>query len=119
MGAAVNQNLTLEGTEDWAVWGYAQNGTSALFSPHVQKIGGTGISALTNITNGNPLRGLGQFTEGHTFSWSNGTPTLSATGAYGGLEHDGEQPPKASNVGEGFSFLGCPPIRLIKSFGFT
>jgi hypothetical protein len=103
--AAQNADLTGEGTIDWSIWGYANGGTSTSLAPDVRKAGGSGISDLTSLSNGNPLRGLGQFgAYAHTFDWSDGTSPVTATGAVGGLQHDGEQPPGASNVGEGFSF---------------
>jgi hypothetical protein len=100
-----NKNLTTEGTTDWAVWGFANGGTSTSLSPDNRKIGGSGISDLTSISNGNPLRGLGQFGSygESTFNWSNGTPVLSATGAFTGIQHDGFGQP-FSTIGEGFSF---------------
>jgi hypothetical protein len=100
-----NQNLTTEGTADWAVWGFANGGTSTSLSPDNRKLGGSGISDLTNISNGNPLRGIGQFGSygESTFNWSNGTPVLSATGAFTGIQHNGFGQP-FSNIGEGFSF---------------
>jgi hypothetical protein len=102
--AFANQDLTAEGTSDWAVWGYANGGQSTSLAPDVHKAGGSGISALTDISNGNPLRGLGQFGFfAHSFQWSDGTPTASASNATGGIQHDG-QGHIASNAGEGFSF---------------
>jgi hypothetical protein len=53
-----NANLTTEGSTDWALWGA---GSSTSLAPSVSMVGGTGISNLINITNGNPLRGVGQF----------------------------------------------------------
>lgn len=97
-----NVDLTTQGTIDWAVWGM---GTSTSLAPDVHMSGGSGISILTDITNGDPLRGLGQF-DGYgesTFDWSNGTPTASAVGAYTGLQNDGEGHPNGTNVAEGFS----------------
>jgi hypothetical protein len=105
VGPAVDQNLTSEGTEDWAIWGYANGGTSTSLAPDVHMAGGSGISDLSSISNGNPLRAVGDFGSfAHTFDWSNGTPVPTAIGAQGGIQHDGEQPPMASNIGEGFSF---------------
>ncbi len=101
-------DLTALGNEDWAVWGFANNGTSTSLAPDVRKSGGTAISNLTNIdpTQG-PLRGLGQFAsqgfEPFTFDWSDGTGPASATGADGGLEHDG-QSSSTPTLGDGFSF---------------
>lgn len=101
----LNQNLTVEGTQDWAVWGYANNGESTSLSPDVRKTGGAGISNLTSINNGNPLRGLGQFGDygQSTFDWLDGTPQLTATGAFTGLQHDGGGS-GFSTIGEGFEF---------------
>jgi CSLREA domain-containing protein len=101
-----NANLTTLGTQDWAVWGYANNGTSTSLTPDVRKAGGSGISDLTDIhQNGAPLRGLGQFAGQLPFSfdWSDGTVPPSATGAGLGLQHDG-QPGLVGANGDGFSF---------------
>jgi hypothetical protein len=104
--SALNRNLTLEGNQDWAVWGFADGGQSTSLAPDVRKGDGSGISDLTSLSNGNPIRGLGQFGAfGHTFNWSDGIPTVKAVGALTGLQHDGEQPPRASTVGEGFSLI--------------
>ena len=101
-------DLTSLGTEDWAVWGYANSGTSTSLAPDVRKAGGSGISDLTDVhANGAPLRGLGQFAsvgdEPFGFDWSDGTVPSSATGASAGLEHDG-QPGLVGTNGDGFSF---------------
>jgi hypothetical protein len=40
-------NLTSLGTVDWAIWGYAGNGTSTSLTPDVTKSGGTAIGSLT------------------------------------------------------------------------
>jgi uncharacterized protein YjbI with pentapeptide repeats len=103
-----NADLTSLGTQDWAVWGYANNGTSTSLAPDARKAGGSGISDLTDIhVNGAPLRGLGQFAsqgdEPFSFDWSDGTVPASATGAFAGLEHDG-QPGNLGTNGDGFSF---------------
>ena len=102
-----NADLTAAGTQDWAVWGYANNGTSTSLAPDVRKAGGSGISDLTDLhTNSAPLRGLGQFGQAYepfSFDWSDGTVPTSATGAFGGLEHDG-QPGLLGTNGDGFSF---------------
>jgi CSLREA domain-containing protein len=101
-----NADLTSLGSQDWAVWGYAGNGTSASLVPDVRKAGGSGISDLTDIhQNGAPLRGLGQFASDLPFSfdWSDGTVPSSATGAGLGLQHDG-QPGIVGSNGDGFSF---------------
>jgi hypothetical protein len=102
-GAAINQNLTAEGTIDWAIWGFADSGTSTSLTPDDHKTGGTGISALTNISNGTPLRGLGQFGDfAHTFDWTDGTPVLTASAAEGGLQHNSTNA-QPNIIGEGFS----------------
>jgi hypothetical protein len=102
-GAALNRNLSHEGFTDWAIWGFAAAGTSTSLAPDVRKSGGTGISSLTDITNGTALRGLGQFGSfAHTFDWNDGSPVAGAAGATGGLQHFTDPPP--SPVGEGFSF---------------
>ncbi len=103
--AQTNANLTTQGTQDWAVWGFANNGTSTSLTPDVTKSGGSGISNLTNISNGNPLRGIGQFGQvggQSTFAWSNGTPTSSASNTSPGIQHDGVGT-GISTLGEGFS----------------
>jgi hypothetical protein len=102
-GAAKNRNLTAEGTTDWAIWGFANNGMSTSLAPDVRKDGGTEISSLTDVTTGTALRGLGQFGDfAHSFDWSNGNPVAGASGATGGLQHNTDPPP--SGIGEGFSF---------------
>jgi hypothetical protein len=102
-GAVTHQNLTAEGAIDWAIWGFADSGTSTSLTPDDHKTGGTGISALTNISNGTPLRGLGQFGAfAHTFDWTDGTPVLAATAAQGGLQHNSTNA-QPNIIGEGFS----------------
>jgi hypothetical protein len=101
-GSSSNVNLTAAGITQWAVWG---QGTSNSLAPTDKSLGTNGISNLTNISNGNGLRGLGQFgTYGEsTFTWTNGTVTPSASNVTSGLQHDygnGGYTP----VGEGFSF---------------
>ncbi len=100
-GGVVNHNLTTEGTVDWAVWG---TGTSASLAPVARKNGVTPrIGNLIDISNGNPLRGLGQFGGSpHTFQWQDGTPTLSASGVMAGLQHE-KNLGTPSAVGEGFA----------------
>ena len=106
MTVASNRDLSREGNLDWGVWGFADGGRSTSLSPDVRKGDGSGISDLVSLSNGNPLRGLGQFGAfGHTFTWSDGSPTVSAVRTLTGLQHDGEQPPRSSTVGEGFSFI--------------
>jgi hypothetical protein len=100
-----NANLTTLGTQDWAVWGFANNGTSTSLTPDVTMNGGAGIGSLTNITNGNPLRGVGQFGRlggQSSFTWSNGTPTASTSNTSPGIQHDGAGT-GISTIGEGFS----------------
>jgi len=98
-----NVNLTSVGDADWAVWGYASSGTSTSLSPDESMSGGSGISDLTDIDPGtdDALRGLGQYHINHTFNWSNGTSTPSATGAYAGLQHNVAA---TYQTGDGFSF---------------
>jgi len=103
-GAVLNKDLTAEGTADWAIWGYANSGTSTSLTPDVRKMGCMEISDLISIDNGNPLRGLGQYGPfAHSFDWSDGDTVLSESGATGGLQHHG-QFGTTSVVGEGFSF---------------
>jgi hypothetical protein len=86
-GGAVD--LTTEGTQDWALWGYAASGTSTSLAPDVRKAGGSAISDLTDINpTAVPRRGLGQFPAlvPFTFGWSNGAPTAAAALAYAGLQ---------------------------------
>src|ERR1700733_8759755 len=87
------------GLDSLGYWGHVSG-------PNVQESGGNGISDLTDLTNGSPLRGLGQFDSygESTFDWSNGTPTSSDTDAFTGLQNDGTGLVNGTNVGEGFSF---------------
>ncbi len=110
---AGSADLTAEGATDWAVWGYAAGGTSTSLDPNVRRSGGSAISSLTDVNPGGvPLRGLGQFgpdsptpaTFPFTFSWSNGAPTASASGALTGLQHNGGPPLDVSTIGSGFRF---------------
>ena len=104
MTIASNRNLSQEGNLDWAVWGFADGGMSTSLTPDVSKDNGTGIEDLVNLSNGNPLRGLGQFGPfGHTFNWSDGSPIVSNVQALTGLQHNGQQAPSALTIGEGFS----------------
>ena len=98
-------NLSALGTTDWAVWGYANSGTSTSLAPDVRKAGGSAISDLTNIDPAPSvnLRGIGQFAEPFAFSWTNGSPPASATNASAGLQHDG-QTQALSTLGHGFAF---------------
>jgi len=80
---ANNTNLTTEGTEDWGIWG---TGSNTSLAPVVRKQGGSAIANLINLSNGNSLRGLGQFgSVAHSFQWQNGTPTTFASNVRGGL----------------------------------
>ncbi len=104
-------DLTSAGTEDWAIWGSANGGTSTSLAPNDRKAGSNEISDLTDIDPAPtaPLRGLGQFNCPSTcppflFNWSDGTQSASASDAQGGLQHDGEQTQVVSSVGKGFSF---------------
>ena len=105
-------DLTALGTQDWAVWGYANNGTSTSLAPDVRKANGFGISDLTDIpVTGAPLRGLGQFPgeDPFTFSWTNGSGPQTADAAPVGIEHNGGGAPcpcgtNVSTLGAGFSF---------------
>jgi hypothetical protein len=100
-GSADNLNLTAAGTVDWALWGI---GTDTSLAPVERKNGVLPrISDLLALSNGNPLRGLGQFGAfAHTFQWQDGTPTPSASSVTAGLQHNqqGSSPPTA--IGEGF-----------------
>jgi hypothetical protein len=102
-----NVDLTSQGNIDWAVWGYANSGSSTSLAPNVRKASGSAISSLTNVSNGSALRGLGQFGNygESTFNWTNGTPTPVASGAFTGLQHYSDGTNMAiSAIGEGFSF---------------
>lgn len=104
-----NADLTAEGTTDWAIWG---QGASTSLSPTDSKLGGSGISDLTRYSNGDPLRGLGQFGNygASSFTWSDGTNTQSASGVWGGIQNESgyNMDCAVSNgtdsCGEGFSF---------------
>jgi hypothetical protein len=101
-GPSSNVNLSATGITQWAVWG---QGTSNSLAPTDKSLDMTGISNLTNISNGNGLRGLGQFGSygESTFTWTNGTVTPSASNVTSGLQHDFGNG-NFSVVGEGFSF---------------
>lgn len=107
-GQVANYNLTAANTQ-WAVWG---QGTDTSLSPTDKSLGMTGISDLTSINNGNPLRGLGQFGDyGATyFQWTDGTTTPSATDVYAGIQNEAYGGP--SGVGEGFSFSAAAGSEL-------
>lgn len=98
-------DLTLEGTEDWAIWGVANGGTSTSLSPDVRKSGGAAISDLTDINPGSiPLRGIGQFPFAtfFTFNWTNGGSQVSGSEVWAGLQHN--TPDNVDSSGHGFSF---------------
>jgi hypothetical protein len=111
-------NLTAEGTEDWAVWGYADWGQSTSLAPDVRKAGGSAIQPLTAHSNGSPRRGLGQFGlyGQSSFDWSDADDLFAPTetGALTGLQHDGQQAPWANVVGEGFT-LRVPADRFTRT----
>lgn len=120
-GAMKNQVLTPEGSIDWAVWGYANGGTSTSLAPDNRKLGGMAISDLTSISNGNSLRGLGQFGAfAHTFDWTDGDPDLTVNGALTGLQHNG-QFGTSPVEGEGFSFTvpADTQVRILKVYVTT
>ncbi len=99
-------NLSTVGSEDWAIWGYAGGGTSTSLAPDVRKTGGSAIDDLTDIQfTPAPRRGIGQFPAENpfTFDWTGGFPVTAATGARGGLQHDG-QPTPPGTINDGFSF---------------
>jgi len=99
---ADNLNLTAEGTVDWALWGI---GTDTSLAPAARKNGVLPhISDLLVLSNGDPLRGVGQLGAfAHTFQWQDGTPTPSASSVTAGLQHhqQGSSPP--TSIGEGFA----------------
>ena len=105
-------DLTKAGSEDWAIWGYANGGTSTSLAPDVRKAGGASITALADIDPGPtaPLRGLGQFScqtgdcSPFLFGWSDGDSVPTASGVEGGIQHNGLAPTNVSTVGKGFSF---------------
>ena len=101
-------DLTSSGFQDWAIWGYANGGTSTSLSPDVRKSGGSAISALIDSDPSfAPLRGLGSFPAGtpFTFDWSNGSGPTTASAVTGGLQHDGDHAATPGpTVGDGFSF---------------
>ena len=100
-GAVSNVDLSAAGISEWAVWG---QGTSTSLSPTDKSFGMSAISNLTALSNGSPLRGLGQFGSygESTFSWTNGTVSTSASNEFTGLQLDPSYDPDAA-VGEGFS----------------
>lgn len=116
----LNQNLTTEGTQDWAVWGI---GSNTSLTPNIRKNGGSGISNLSEVNPVYPRRGLGQFGNygQSTFSWTDGNPTTSASNVFTGLQHNNGG--AVSPVGEGFSFTvtagpGLRTMRLYSTVNF-
>ncbi len=105
--APADVNLSALGTEDWAIWGSANGGTSTSLDPDSRKLGANEISPLTNV-DPDPsvvLRGLGQFpaVEPFYFGWANGSAPMNAVHVSGGIQHDGE-PQHLSTLNHGFSF---------------
>ena len=105
--APADVNLSALGTEDWAIWGSANGGTSTSLDPDSRKLGANEISPLANI-DPNPsivLRGLGQFpaVEPFYFGWANGSAPMNAVHVSGGLQHDGETQ-QLSTLNHGFGF---------------
>src|SRR5262245_9550154 len=102
----VQFDLTAAGKEDWAVWGFANGGTSTSLAPDVRRADGTAISNLTDIENGTPiaLRGLGAFAaeSPFLFNWTNGSGPATASSAALGIQHNTRSPVNSS--GYGFSF---------------
>ncbi len=100
-------NLSALGTEDWAVWGSAANGTSTSLAPNARKLNANEISSLTNIDPAPSvvLRGLGQFpvNQPFYFGWANGSGPMSASHVAAGLQHDGETQ-FLSTLNHGFGF---------------
>src|SRR5262249_35022440 len=100
-----NVDLTAAGPLDWAIWGYANGGTSKSLAPDVRKVGASAIGDLTNVDPAPSvdLRGIGQFAEPFTFSWVSGNGPLRAVSSSGGLQHDGEAQ-GLNTVDHGFAF---------------
>lgn len=87
---------------DWAVWGI---GSSTSLSPDQSKNGGTAISDLTvHNPASQPLRGLGQFSLGDTFQWSDGSPTASNSNVQTGIQVFTNVSTPSNLIGTGFSF---------------
>jgi hypothetical protein len=111
-GAGPNQNpqdLTAAGTTDWRTWGENTNTVAG----DDRKVGGAGISNLTNIDPAPSisLRSLGNLglivgngagSVPFSFGWSDGTPVASAAAARAGLQHNNSTSSLAP--GYGFSF---------------
>jgi hypothetical protein len=91
--AGVGVDLTATGSEDWAIWGLD---SSTSLTPDARKNGGSEISALSNV-GATDVRNFGMDPANpFEFTWSNGTPTGSASKAHAGLANPG--------VGSGVSF---------------
>jgi hypothetical protein len=100
--SADNLNLTAEGTVDWALWGI---GADSSLAPVARKNGVLPrISDLLVLSNGSPLRGVGQFGAfAHTFQWEDGTPIPSASSVTAGLQHHRQGSSLPTAIGEGFA----------------
>lgn len=101
-GATSNVSLSAAGITEWAVWG---QGTSTSLAPTDKSLGMTGISNLTAISNGNPLRALGQYNNygESTFAWTNGTVSPTASNVFSGIQNL-NTPGSPLGLGEGFYF---------------
>ncbi len=88
-------NLTTEGTTDWIHWGSGVPGVNH------KSTGGSKISGYTLIGSNTPTILL---TDPRSCSWSDGTPTASASNNKGGLSLAG--------VGSGFSFTAPADLSL-------
>ena len=103
------QNLTAAGVTDWRTWGENTN----TLTGDDRKVGGAGISDLTNL-DPEPsisLRSLGNLgltvgngasTVPFSFGWTNGTPVASAVATRAGLQHNNNT--SSLTPGYGFSF---------------
>ncbi len=97
--AVSNFDLTTPNYDDWAIWGV---GTSTSLSPWTRKSGASDISELTATTNGYPLRGLGQYSINHSFTYTDGSPFGSATNQRCGIQIN--NPNTGMGIGTGFEF---------------
>ena len=97
-----------DGTQDWAIWGYASGGTSTSLVPDVRKSGGSAISDLTDRSPSpsTPLRGLG-FATTQTPSHSTGLtdPLQRARAARRRSCSTHGQQPSTTTLGDGFRSL--------------
>ena len=114
-GATQNVDLSAAGISEWAVWG---QGASTSLSPTDKSLDMTAISNLTAISNGSPLRGIGQFGNygQSTFNWSNGTVNTIASNVFSGLQLDSNI--NVNAVGEGFSLdiLATPGLSHLQLY---